>query len=253
MANVLNRTTKKYLKSVNTPEFPTQDWIHNPDVNALINALVPARHWKITGDTVSEMSPAEKASVDEAVPRLEMVSDAVVVDGIPTVDADGDSVHTITLRKRDRGNKIMNSGTETIELTPSIDVELSNPLPVLVSGTGQIKVGPATNGGELTLKARDQAGGLVPAEIALRFRGVMAQKKFLVKEHSGKQVSKEVWYTTDNGDGTYAGKVEEKEYVYSGSKLSQMIVRRFNPSGTEVSSKTYGMYTNGSDTIQKPE
>jgi len=30
MANVLNKITKQYLKSVNTPDYPTSEWIINP-------------------------------------------------------------------------------------------------------------------------------------------------------------------------------------------------------------------------------
>lgn len=64
MANVLNRTTKEYLRSVNTPEYDVADWIINPDVSAL--AGVPTKYWVITGDTVAEMSQAEKDAVDAA-------------------------------------------------------------------------------------------------------------------------------------------------------------------------------------------
>jgi len=62
MANVLNRTTKQYLKSVNTPDFPTASWIINPDLTAV--AGVPSKFWKIIGDVVSEMSSAEKDTAD---------------------------------------------------------------------------------------------------------------------------------------------------------------------------------------------
>lgn len=62
MADVLNRTTKQYLKSVNTPNFPTADWIINPDLTAV--AGVPSKYWKITGDVVAEMSSAEKDTAE---------------------------------------------------------------------------------------------------------------------------------------------------------------------------------------------
>lgn len=62
MANVLNRLTMEYLTSVNTPDYPTVDWVLNPDLDSVQN--VPVKYWKITGDVVSEMDQAEKDIVD---------------------------------------------------------------------------------------------------------------------------------------------------------------------------------------------
>ena len=47
---------------MNTPDFPTAQWIINPDLSALTN--VPTKYWKIVGDTVVEMNSGEKAAVD---------------------------------------------------------------------------------------------------------------------------------------------------------------------------------------------
>lgn len=63
MANVLNRTTKQYKRSVNTPDYPTADWIINPDMSGVDG--VPKKYWKISGDTVSEMDTSEKATADD--------------------------------------------------------------------------------------------------------------------------------------------------------------------------------------------
>ena len=65
MSNVLNRTTKDYLESVNTPDYPIADWIISPDLSDV--AGVPSRYWKIVGDTVSEMNQSEKDAVDAAL------------------------------------------------------------------------------------------------------------------------------------------------------------------------------------------
>lgn len=62
MANVLNRTTKEYLISVNTPDYPEVTWIINPDLSGVEG--VPSKYWKITGDTISEMNQSEKNAVD---------------------------------------------------------------------------------------------------------------------------------------------------------------------------------------------
>jgi hypothetical protein len=61
MANVINRTTLQYLKSVNTPNYPTAAWIINPTL-----PQIAPKYWKISGDDVLEMSQAEKDAVDAA-------------------------------------------------------------------------------------------------------------------------------------------------------------------------------------------
>lgn len=64
MADVVNRTTRVYLRSVNTPDYPASDWIINPNLSAV--AGVPTQYWAISGNTITEMSPAQKAAVDAA-------------------------------------------------------------------------------------------------------------------------------------------------------------------------------------------
>lgn len=75
MASVLNRTTRQYLESVNTPDYPTQGWIHSPDLSAVDGQ--PAKYWAISGDTVTLMSAGERAAVDaaEAATRKDSVAD----------------------------------------------------------------------------------------------------------------------------------------------------------------------------------
>ena len=55
MANVLNKTTKQYLRSVNTPDYPTSEWLINP-----VLPLCDQKFWVIEGDTIREMTQAEK-------------------------------------------------------------------------------------------------------------------------------------------------------------------------------------------------
>jgi hypothetical protein len=64
MADVVHRTTKEHLRSVNTGLYPTANWIINPDLTGLYDPAtrsytVPIRHWKITGDVVSTMTAGE--------------------------------------------------------------------------------------------------------------------------------------------------------------------------------------------------
>ena len=62
MANVLNRTTKEFRRSVNTPDFPVENWIINPDLSSLIET--DSKYWVIEGDTVRDMTDVEKDVVD---------------------------------------------------------------------------------------------------------------------------------------------------------------------------------------------
>lgn len=61
MANVIHRTTKQYLQSVNTPEYDPAEWIINP-----VLPDVAQKYWKISGDSVLEMNQSEKDAVDAA-------------------------------------------------------------------------------------------------------------------------------------------------------------------------------------------
>jgi len=64
VASVLNRTTKEFRASANTPDFPVADWIINPDLAAV--AGQPIKYWIITGDVVSLASAGEQATIDAA-------------------------------------------------------------------------------------------------------------------------------------------------------------------------------------------
>ena len=70
MADVLNRLTKQFLLSVNTPDYPAIEWIINPDLSQV--EAVPWRYWKIVGDSVVEMTAEEKAIVDQPLPKTEL-------------------------------------------------------------------------------------------------------------------------------------------------------------------------------------
>lgn len=63
MANVLNRVTKEFLASVNTPDFPPTEWIHNPDIRVV--GGFASKYWTITGNAVTLKTPAERAAVDD--------------------------------------------------------------------------------------------------------------------------------------------------------------------------------------------
>ena len=55
MADVINRITGQYLRSVNTPDYPISDWIINP----MLPDCDPSK-WVVEGDLVREITQAEK-------------------------------------------------------------------------------------------------------------------------------------------------------------------------------------------------
>lgn len=69
MADVINRTTKQYLKSVNTPDYPETEWIHNP-----ILPEADSSEWIIDGDSVRETTQSEKDAkiAEEELKKQEM-------------------------------------------------------------------------------------------------------------------------------------------------------------------------------------
>jgi hypothetical protein len=100
MANVIHRTTKQYLKSVNTPDFPTVNWIINPVLPAC-----PQKYWRIVGDEVKEMTTSQKKAVDDAqavtdklyqkeqhiaTKQRDIAIEALKTDGV--LDANGDLI-----------------------------------------------------------------------------------------------------------------------------------------------------------------
>jgi hypothetical protein len=71
MGIVINRTTNELLRSVNTPDYPSTDWIQNPDLSSVLN--VPKHYWKLVGDSVIEMTQVEKDTVDAAIAAQALV------------------------------------------------------------------------------------------------------------------------------------------------------------------------------------
>lgn len=60
MSNVINKTTLEYKTSVNTPDFPTKDWIINP-----VLPTCEKKYWKIKSGKIAEMTAGEKATIDQ--------------------------------------------------------------------------------------------------------------------------------------------------------------------------------------------
>ncbi len=73
MADVVHRTTKQYLRSVHTPDYPSADWIINPDLSAV--AGFAEKYWMIAGDTVALMDQAARDAVDAAEAAAAVTAD----------------------------------------------------------------------------------------------------------------------------------------------------------------------------------
>ncbi len=68
MADVFNRTTGQYLKSVNTPDFDVADWIINPDLSAVTGQ--PVKYWIIdppASDTIRSATAGEQTTIDQGI------------------------------------------------------------------------------------------------------------------------------------------------------------------------------------------
>ena len=65
MSDVLHRADKRYLRSVNTPDYDVADWIINPDLAAVV--AQPVKYWEITGDVVSLADGPTQAAIDAAL------------------------------------------------------------------------------------------------------------------------------------------------------------------------------------------
>ncbi len=63
MASVLNRVTKEFIRFVNTPDYPEEDWIINP----VIPEGVDPRYLAIQGDELVPLQGPEKDAVDAEV------------------------------------------------------------------------------------------------------------------------------------------------------------------------------------------
>jgi len=108
MANVLNRTTKEYRPSVNTPDFPESDWIINPDLSAVEGQ--PSKYWKIDGDTVTLMDDIERTivdavettAIDDAAVAAKAAAEAAAVKAVTDGAKEPSPVAAATLEERVR-------------------------------------------------------------------------------------------------------------------------------------------------------
>ena len=63
MADVINRTTLQYLRSVNEPSYPEPTWKWNPDMSQVVNVVQRFQKWDVANDRPIPMDAGEQAAV----------------------------------------------------------------------------------------------------------------------------------------------------------------------------------------------
>lgn len=79
MGHYVHRTTKREYKSTSPTDLlagggTLADFIEDPDLSGVVG--VESKYWDIVGDTISEMSQADKDALDAA--QLDALKDAVI-------------------------------------------------------------------------------------------------------------------------------------------------------------------------------
>lgn len=104
---------------------------------------------------------------------------------------------------------------------------------------------------DLDAGQQTELGNIVTAHTA----SVVGSKNFFVEEYNKRNfITKEIWYETDNGDGTYSDKIEETTYFYdtkNKNKLLYCVIKNFLKDGTEIDSKTLNYYSDDNKRIVK--
>lgn len=142
MADVLNRTTKAYLTSVNTPDFDVADWIINPDLSGVLPQEPNSIYWNIAGDVVTEMTQPEKDAVNAAASAAQTTTNRQRAIDATSVSADQTSNLTEGIQLRElielfnqRDNYIINriaeiqTALETVQSTGGNAANRLNTLP----------------------------------------------------------------------------------------------------------------------------
>lgn len=125
MADVLHRTTRELLRSVNTPDYPAVDWIANPDLSAV--AGLPAWQWIIEGDTIRPPTASELAAIESAnlpavkaerIAAIDAKTAAIVTSGVEV--APGSRVSTSLAATQNLQNLVLGVNLGVLDLPQAI-------------------------------------------------------------------------------------------------------------------------------------
>lgn len=91
-------------------------------------------------------------------------------DGIPAVDADSVSKHTVTIQKADKKGDPISTGAEQIRIIPSHPVPISQTKPTLSNGAITFEIGPLDKPSDVLISVADPAGVIEKSVLTLRFK-----------------------------------------------------------------------------------
>lgn len=125
MSNVVKKVadptylTHQVVRSANTPDYPTADWLINPaGIAALDAAEVPEKYWDVVASDVEEMDAGEKAAVDAAA--VVPLSGVAIVASDPTSVAVDANEGTILVHGANLYRKTDDGETTNSEAIPSL-------------------------------------------------------------------------------------------------------------------------------------
>ena len=102
---------------------------------------------------------------------------------------------------------------------------------------------------EITIEQKTQLDNIINDHVG--GDGEFFEAEYSIKEYVGSKLSKEIWYNTDNGDGTYSDKFKEIEYVWDNGKVIKEYERVYCKNGALWSIKTYEYYTGLNNSLIK--
>ena len=95
MADVVHRTTHEWRQNVDDVNRFSAEWIHDADTSAVTS--VPTKYWLISGDTITEMSQAEKDQVDADEATAAKDAKEVAIKAAMTADPLGGAVPAVDI------------------------------------------------------------------------------------------------------------------------------------------------------------
>ena len=81
--------------------------------------------------------------------------------------------------------------------------------------------------------------------------GLFYKENYKVVEYNNGYKSKEIWYQTDNGDGTYSGKAKEIEYTWNENVLLFYLEKIYCTNDVLYTESKFEYYTNDDNIILK--
>jgi hypothetical protein len=68
MADVVNKTTLEYRRSVHTPDYPASEWLINPEIPEC-----EPKYWRILSGKLAKMTTSQREAVDKAILKNKLI------------------------------------------------------------------------------------------------------------------------------------------------------------------------------------